>query len=153
MKRYHPFYINTHFNHPREVTAETERACSLLADAGIPLGNQTVLLRGVNDDTEIMKELMKKLLAIRVKPYYIYQADLVFGTDHFRTSVEKGLEIVSALRGHISGLGVPHYVIDAPNGGGKIAVSPDPVITFDEKEITLRNYEGNLYTYPSSPTC
>ena len=153
LKRYHPFYINTHFNHPREVTAETERACSLLADAGIPLGNQTVLLRGVNDDTEIMKELMKKLLAIRVKPYYIYQADLVFGTDHFRTSVEKGLEIVSALRGHISGLGVPHYVIDAPNGGGKIAVSPDPVINFNEKEITLRNYEGNLYTYPSSPTC
>ena len=152
LKQYHPFYINTHFNHPREVTAETERACSLLADAGIPLGNQTVLLRGVNDDAEIMKELMKKLLAIRVKPYYIYQADLVFGTDHFRTSVEKGLEIVSALRGHISGLGVPHYVIDAPNGGGKIAVSPDPVITFNEKEITLRNYEGNLYTYPSSPT-
>ena len=96
---------------------------------------------------------MKKLLAIRVKPYYIYQEDLFFGTDHFRTSVEKGLEIVSALRGHISGLGVPHYVIDAPNGGGKIAVSPDPVINFNEKEITLRNYEGNLYTYPSSPTC
>jgi len=149
LKRYHPFYINTHFNHPREVTAETEKACALLADAGIPLGNQTVLLRGVNDNTEVMKELMKKLLSIRVKPYYIYQADLVFGTDHFRTSVEKGLEIVSALRGHISGLGVPHYVIDAPNGGGKIAISPDPVISFNDKEVTLRNYEGNLYTYPS----
>jgi len=118
---------------------------------GIPLGNQAVLLRGVNDNSEVMKELMQKLLAIRVKPYYIYQADLVYGTDHFRTSVEKGLEIMASLRGHISGLGVPHYVIDAPNGGGKIAIMPDPMVAFDEQEIKLRNYEGNVYSYPSQP--
>ncbi|MCH8292421.1 KamA family radical SAM protein [Candidatus Poribacteria bacterium] len=150
-KKHHPFYINTHFNHPREVTPETTKACGMLADAGIPLGNQTVLLKGVNDDPEVMAELMKKLLAIRVKPYYIYQADLVVGTDHFRTSVKKGLEIISALRGHISGLGVPHYVIDAPGGGGKIALLPDPIVSFDDKEIKLRNYEGGVYSYPSTP--
>jgi len=151
LKKYHPFYINTHFNHPREITPETEKACGMLADVGIPLGNQAVLLRGVNDNSEVMKELMQKLLAIRVKPYYIYQADLVYGTDHFRTSVEKGLEIMASLRGHISGLGVPHYVIDAPNGGGKIAIMPDPMVAFDEQEIKLRNYEGNVYSYPSQP--
>ena len=123
----------------------------MLADAGIPLGNQTVLLKGVNDDPEVMAELMKKLLAIRVKPYYIYQADLVVGTDHFRTSVNKGLEIISALRGHISGLGVPHYVIDAPGGGGKIALLPDPIVSFDDKEIKLRNYEGGVDSYLSTP--
>ncbi len=150
-KKHHPFYINTHFNHPREVTPETTKACGMLADAGIPLGNQTVLLKGVNDNPEVMAELMKKLLAIRVKPYYIYQADLVVGTDHFRTSVKKGLEIISALRGHISGLGVPHYVIDAPGGGGKIALLPDPIVSFDDKEIKLRNYEGGVYSYPSTP--
>lgn len=151
LKQYHPFYINTHFNHPREVTPETERACGLLADVGIPLGNQTVLLKGVNDDAEVMKELMLKLLRIRVKPYYIYQADLIMGTDHFRTSVEKGLAIIRHLRGHISGLGVPHYVIDAPGGGGKIAISPDPIVSFDDEKIVLRNYEGNVYSYPSQP--
>ncbi len=150
-KKHHPFYINTHFNHPREVTPETTKACGMLADAGIPLGNQTVLLKGVNDNPEVMAELMKKLLAIRVKPYYLYQADLVVGTDHFRTSVRKGLEIISALRGHISGLGVPHYVIDAPGGGGKIALLPDPIVSFDDKEIKLRNYEGGVYSYPSTP--
>ena len=140
LKKHHPFYINTHFNHPREITPETTKACGLLADAGIPLGNQAVLLKGVNDDPEVMVELMKKLLAIRVKPYYIYQADLVVGTDHFRTSIKKGLEIIAALRGHISGLGVPHYVVDAPGGGGKIALLPDPVVSFDDDEIRLRNY-------------
>ena len=135
LKKHHPFYINTHFNHPREITPETTEACGMLADAGIPLGNQAVLLKGVNDDPDVMVELMKKLLAIRVKPYYIYQADLVVGTDHFRTSIKKGLEIIAALRGHISGLGVPHYVVDAPGGGGKIALLPDPVVSFDDDEI------------------
>ncbi|MDE0301313.1 MAG: KamA family radical SAM protein [Candidatus Poribacteria bacterium] len=151
LKKNHPFYINTHFNHPREITPETTEACGMLADAGIPLGNQAVLLRGVNDDPEIMVELMKNLLAIRVKPYYIYQADLVVGTDHFRTSIKKGLEIIEALRGHISGLGVPHYVVDAPGGGGKIALLPDPVVSFDDDEIRLKNYEGGVYSYPSTP--
>jgi lysine 2,3-aminomutase len=151
LKKHHPFYINTHFNHPREITPETTKACGMLADAGIPLGNQAVLLKGVNDDPEVMVELMKKLLAIRVKPYYIYQADLVVGTDHFRTSIKKGLEIIAALRGHISGLGVPHYVVDAPGGGGKIALLPDPVVSFDDDEIRLRNYEGGVYSYPSTP--
>ncbi len=151
LKKHHPFYINTHFNHPREITPETTEACGMLADAGIPLGNQAVLLKGVNDDPEVMVELMKKLLAIRVKPYYIYQADLVVGTDHFRTSIKKGLEIIAALRGHISGLGVPHYVVDAPGGGGKIALLPDPVVSFDDDEIRLKNYEGGVYSYPSTP--
>ena len=151
LKKHHPFYINTHFNHPREITPETTKACGMLADAGVPLGNQAVLLKGVNDDPEVMVELMKKLLAIRVKPYYIYQADLVVGTDHFRTSIKKGLEIIAALRGHISGLGVPHYVVDAPGGGGKIALLPDPVVSFDDDEIRLRNYEGGVYSYPSTP--
>lgn len=151
LKKHHPFYINTHFNHPREITPETTEACSMLADAGIPLGNQAVLLKGVNDDPDVMVELMKKLLAIRVKPYYIYQADLVVGTDHFRTSIKKGLEIIAALRGHISGLGVPHYVVDAPGGGGKIALLPDPVVSFDDDEIRLKNYEGGVYSYPSTP--
>ncbi len=151
LKKHHPFYINTHFNHPREITPETTEACGMLADAGIPLGNQAVLLKGVNDDPDIMVELMKKLLAIRVKPYYIYQADLVVGTDHFRTSIKKGLEIIAALRGHISGLGVPHYVVDAPGGGGKIALLPDPVVSFDDDEIRLKNYEGGVYSYPSTP--
>ena len=151
LKKHHPFYINTHFNHPREITPETTEACGMLADAGIPLGNQAVLLKGVNDDPDVMVELMKKLLAIRVKPYYIYQADLVVGTDHFRTSIKKGLEIIAALRGHISGLGVPHYVVDAPGGGGKIALLPDPVVSFDDDEIQLKNYEGGVYSYPSTP--
>ena len=151
LKKYHPFYINTHFNHPREVTPESSKACQMLADAGIPMGNQTVLLKGVNDQPAVMVELMKKLLAIRVKPYYIYQADLVYGTDHFRTSVKKGLEIVAALRGHISGLGVPHYVVDAPGGGGKIALIPNPVVSFDDDEIKVKNYEGDVYSYPSLP--
>ena len=151
LKKYHPLYLNTHFNHPREITPEAKKACEMLADAGIPLGNQTVLLKGVNDKPEVMKELMQKLLSIRVKPYYIYQADLVMGTDHFRTSVQAGLDIIEALRGHTSGLAVPHYVIDAPGGGGKIAIIPNPIVSFDDNEIVLKNYEGNVYSYPSMP--
>ncbi|MBM3213773.1 KamA family radical SAM protein [Candidatus Poribacteria bacterium] len=151
LKKHHPLYINTHFNHPREVTPEAEKACGMLADAGIPLGCQTVLLRGVNDDPATMKELMQRLLRIRVKPYYIYQADLVQGTDHFRTSVRRGLEIIQALRGHTSGMAVPHFVIDAPGGGGKIALLPDAVVEWNDQEIVLRNYEGNIYRYPNVP--
>jgi len=149
LKKYHPLYLNTHFNHPNEITPESTRACSMLSDVGIPLGNQTVLLKGVNDSPEVMKELMHKLLTIRVKPYYIYQADLVAGTDHFRTSVQQGLNIIASLRGHTSGLAVPHYVIDAPGGGGKIAIIPDPIVSFDDKEIVLKNYEGFACSYPS----
>jgi lysine 2,3-aminomutase len=152
LRKYHPLYINTHFNHPREVTPETAKACGMLADAGIPMGCQTVLLKGVNDDPEVMKELMQKLLSIRVKPYYIYQADLVFGTAHFRTAVEKGLEIIGALRGHTSGMAVPHYVIDAPGGGGKIALVPESIVEWNDEEIVLRNYEGKIYRYPNIPS-
>lgn len=149
LRQFHPLYINTHFNHPREVTPESKRACALLADAGIPLGNQSVLLKGVNDDPAVMKELVQRLLAIRVKPYYLYQLDLVKGTAHFRTPVQAGLDIIHALRGHTSGLAVPHFVIDAPGGGGKIALTPNPVVSDDDGELTLRNYQGHLYTYPS----
>jgi lysine 2,3-aminomutase len=147
LRRHHPLYLNTHFNHPDEITATSAKACTRLADAGIPLGNQTVLLRGVNDDPAVMKILMQKLLAIRVRPYYLYQADMVQGTDHFRTSVAEGLEIVRALRGHTSGLGVPAFVIDAPSGGGKIPLLPDYLVHLGEDEVLLRNYRGNLYSY------
>ena len=123
----------------------------MLADAGIPLGNQSVLLRGVNDRPGVMKKLVQKLLAIRVRPYYIYQADLARGTDHFRTSVQTGLDIIAALRGHTSGLAVPHFVIDAPGGGGKISLIPDPIVSFDEEKIVLKNFEGYACSYPSAP--
>lgn len=145
-KRFHPLYINTHFNHPAEITTASSDACNMLADAGIPLGNQTVLLAGVNDSVEVMRELMTGLLSIRVRPYYIHQMDLVRGTAHFRTPVSKGLEIVRGLRGHISGLGVPHYVIDLPGGKGKVAILPDCM----EREgdlLYLINYKGERIIY------
>jgi len=149
LKKYHPLFLNTHFNHPDEITPESTRACAMLADSGIPLGNQSVLLKGVNDDPATMKELMQKLLSIRVKPYYIYQADLVKGTDHFRTSVQTGLNIIKSLRGHTSGMAVPHYVVDAPGGGGKIALIPDPVVAYEhDGTVVLRNYRGHLCGYP-----
>ena len=147
LKQYHPLYINTHFNHPDELTPAAVRGLGMLADAGIPLGCQTVLLKGINDDPEVMKRLMQKLLAARVRPYYIYQADQVAGAEHFRTSVEKGLEIVRALRGWTSGLAVPHYVIDAPGGGGKIPLLPEYVESISENEVVLRNYAGKTYVY------
>jgi len=149
LKKYHPLYMNLHFNHPDEITPEVAQACGMLADAGIPLGSQTVLMEGINDEPEIMTSLMKKLLAIRVKPYYIYQADLVQGTAHFRTRVEKGLKIISALRGHISGMAVPHYVIDAPQGGGKVAILPQETLLYiDDDEVIVKNYEEKLFKYP-----
>ncbi|MGB9696071.1 MAG: KamA family radical SAM protein [Ignavibacteria bacterium] len=148
LKKYHPIYINTHFNHPWEITEESTRACTMLADAGIPVGNQTVLMKGVNDNPETMKELMKKLVGIRVRPYYIYQADLTKGANHFRTPLDVGLNIMDKLRGHISGLAVPHFVIDAPGGGGKIPLLPNYVISRNETKIILRNYKYNIYEYP-----
>jgi lysine 2,3-aminomutase len=148
LKKYHPIYVNTHFNHPWEITEESTKACNMLSDAGIPVGNQCVLMKGVNDNPDTMKELMKKLLAIRVRPYYIYQADLTKGANHFRTPIEVGLNIMDKLRGHISGLAVPQFVIDAPGGGGKIPLLPNYVISRDEDKIILRNYKYNVYEYP-----
>jgi len=150
LRRHHPLYINTHFNHPAEITDLSAKACARLVDAGIPLGNQSVLLRGVNDDPATMKRLMQRLLSIRVKPYYIYQADMVQGTDHFRTSVEEGLAIVRALRGHTSGMAVPAYVIDAPGGGGKIPLLPDYLQELGD-EVVLNNYRGETYRYLNCP--
>lgn len=146
LRRFHPLYINTHFNHPDEITPTSAKACARLADAGIPLGNQTVLMRGINDDPEVMKRLMQKLLSIRVRPYYIYQADLVQGTEHFRTTVEEGLEVIRALRGHTSGMAVPAYVIDAPGGGGKIPLLPNYLQSLGDN-VTLKNYQGDSYFY------
>lgn len=147
LKKYHPLYINVHFNHPDELTPIAVKALGRLANVGIPLGNQTVLLKGVNDDPKVMKKLMQKLLQARVRPYYIYQADYVFGTEHFRTRVEKGLEIIKALRGWTSGLAVPHFVIDSPGGGGKIPLLPEYVIKITNEEVILRNYEGKTFRY------
>jgi len=147
VKKYHPVYMNTHFNHPSELTPESVAALGRLADAGVPLGCQTVLLRGVNDDPAVMKELMQKLLKARVRPYYIYMADQVAGGEHFRTTVEKGLEIVKALRGWTSGLAVPHFVIDAPGGGGKVPLLPEYVEEINEDEVVFRNYEGQRFVY------
>jgi len=147
LKQYHPLFINTHFNHPAELTPAAVQALGRLADAGIPLGCQTVLLKGVNDDPAIMKQLMQKLLVARVRPYYIYQCDQVAGAEHFRTTVETGLEIVRALRGWTSGMAVPHYVIDAPGGGGKIPLLPEYVESMDEDGVVLRNYAGKTYVY------
>jgi lysine 2,3-aminomutase len=148
VKRHHPVYVNVHFNHPDELTPAAMTALGRLADAGVPLGSQTVLLKGVNDDPTVMKELMQRLLVARVKPYYIYQADVVAGAEHFRTAVEKGVEIISALRGWTSGLGVPHYVIDAPGGGGKIPILPEYLQSVSATEVVLRNYAGEEFRYP-----
>jgi len=148
LRKYHPLWMSIHTNHPKEATAEAREACGRLADAGIPLGNQTVLLSGVNDDASVMKALMHKLLMMRVRPYYIYQCDLVKGTHHLRTSVRKGLEIMEALRGHTTGYAVPQYVIDAPGGGGKVPIGPAYVLAHDAKRIIIRNYEGKVFEYP-----
>ena len=148
LKCYHPLYLNLHFNHPTEITPEVETACSMLADAGIPLGSQTVLLKDVNDDSETLKELFQKLLKIRVKPYYLYQADLTLGANHFRTSVQKGLDILRDLAGHTTGMAVPYFVIDAPGGGGKVRLMPNSLVEQTDREIVVRNFEGKLFRYP-----
>lgn len=147
LKKYHPIWLNTHFNHPKEITAASRAACERIADAGIPVGNQSVLLRGVNDNPEIMKKLVLELVKIRVRPYYIYQCDLSMGIEHFRTKVSKGLEIMEALRGHISGYAVPTYVVDVPGGGGKTPVMPQYLISMSPTKVVLRNYEGVIATY------
>lgn len=148
LRKYHPIWINTHFNHPREITPEAERACEAIVDAGIPLGNQSVLLRGINDNAETMKELLLKLVHMRVRPYYLYQCDLSVGISHFRTDVDTGIDIIHRLTGNISGFAVPKYVIDAPGGGGKIPVGYDYVLSKSDKEVILENYKGKLYSYP-----
>ena len=140
--------MSIHFMHSDELTPEVHEACSRLADAGIPLGSQTVLLKGINDNSGIMRQLMHKLLINRIRPYYIYQCDPIPGSSHFRTSVNKGLEIIKGLRGHTSGYAVPHYVIDAPGGGGKIPLLPEYVVGRDGDKIVLQNYEGKRYYYP-----
>jgi lysine 2,3-aminomutase len=147
LRAHHPVYVNTHFNHPKECTAEAFEAARKLADAGCVIGNQMVLLKGVNDDPVVVKELNHKLLLMRIRPYYIYQCDLSKGISHFRTPVEAGLRIIRALRGHTSGLAVPHFVVDAPNGGGKIPLNPDYVVSHQGKRWVLRNYAGEEFTY------
>ena len=147
LKKYHPIWLNTHFNHPNEFTPEAEQALARLANAGIPLGNQTVLLRGVNDCVHVMKKLMHELVRNRVRPYYIYQCDLSMGLEHFRTPVSKGIEIIENLRGHTSGYAVPTFVVDAPGGGGKTPVMPQYVISKSPDKVILRNFEGVITTY------
>ncbi len=147
LKRHHPFFINTHFNHPDELTPKAVEALGMLADAGVPLGCQTVLLKGVNDDVEVMKSLMNKLLAARVRPYYIYMCDQVAGVEHFKTTIECALEIVRGLRGWTSGLAVPHLVVDAPGGGGKIPLLPEYVEQVTDDEVVMRNYRGERYVW------
>ncbi|MBK9384844.1 MAG: KamA family radical SAM protein [Planctomycetes bacterium] len=148
LRRYHPLWMSVHFMHPDEITPEVAQACGRLADAGIPLGSQTVLTAGVNDDPAIMKRLMHGLLKIRVRPYYIYQCDPIPGSAHFRTPVEKGLEIIEALRGHTTGYAVPSFVIDAPGGGGKIPLAPSYVVGREGDDLLIRNYAGETYRYP-----
>ncbi len=147
IKKYHPIWFNTHFNHSNEITEDSKRACEMLANAGIPLGNQSVLLKGVNDCIHVMKKLVQDLVKIRVRPYYIYQCDLSVGLEHFRTRVAQGIEIIEGLRGHTSGLCVPTFVVDAPGGGGKIPVMPDYTISQGNKRVVLRNFEGVITTY------
>lgn len=147
VKKYHPIWLNTHFNHPSEITPESSAACARLADAGIPLGNQTVLLRGINDCTHVMKRLVHELVKIRVRPYYIYVCDQSMGISHFRTPVSKGIEIIENLRGHTSGYAVPTFVVDAPGGGGKIPVMPNYLVSQSPNRVVVRNYEGVLSTY------
>lgn len=147
LKKYHPVWVNVHFNHPNEITPEAAAACGRLADAGIPLGNQSVLLAGVNDCVHVMRKLVNELVKIRVRPYYIYACDLSLGLSHFRTPVSKGIEIIEGLRGHTSGFCVPTFVVDAPGGGGKVPVMPDYVLSQTPRKVILRNFEGVITTY------
>jgi lysine 2,3-aminomutase len=150
LKQFHPLFLSVHTNHPRELTTETRAALGRLADAGIPLGNQSVLLRNVNDDVTVMKSLVQKLLMCRVKPYYLYQCDLISGSAHLRASVSKGLEIMEQLRGHTTGYAVPQYVIDAPGGGGKVPINPEYVLCRNAGRVLVRNYEGKIFEYPEN---
>jgi len=147
LKKYHPIWLNTHFNHPNEMTDRAKKACAMLADAGIPVGNQTVLLRGINDCVNIQRNLVHELVKARVRPYYLYQCDLSQGIEHFRTKVSKGIEIMEGLRGHTSGFCIPTFVVDAPGGGGKIPVTPQYAISQSPTKVILRNFEGVITTY------
>ena len=151
LKEFHPLFISVHANHPRELTTEVRDGLARLADAGIPLGNQSVLLKGVNDDAVVMKALVQKLLMCRVRPLYIYQCDLINGSAHLRTSVRRGLEIMEQLRGHTTGYAVPQYVIDAPGGGGKVPVNPNYVLSHNADRVVIRNFEGKVFEYPEAP--
>lgn len=148
LKKYHPLWISTHFNHPNELTPEAAAACAKLADAGIPLSNQTVLMKGVNDSPHIIEQLCRGLVSMRVRPYYLYQCDLVRGVEHFRTSISRGMEIMEYLRGRLSGLAIPNFVVDAPHGGGKIPVMPNYIVSVSPTHTVLRNYEGLMVNYP-----
>ncbi|MGE0212763.1 MAG: KamA family radical SAM protein [Parvibaculaceae bacterium] len=148
LKKHHPLWMSVHLTHPAELTPEVTEAFTRLADAGIPLGSQTVLLKGINDDPEILKPMFHGALKRRVKPYYLYQCDPITGSAHFRTSIDRGLEIMAALRGHTTGYAVPTYVVDAPGGGGKIALLPESVVGRDGDDVLLRNFEGGVYRYP-----
>lgn len=150
LKQFHPLFISVHSNHPRELTTEVREALGRLADAGIPLGNQSVLLKHVNDDATVMKAQVQKLLMCRVKPYYVYQCDLIAGSAHLRTSVRKGLDIMKALRGHTTGYAVPQYVIDAPGGGGKVPINPDYILQRNSGRVIIRNFEGKVFEYPEA---
>ena len=150
LRQHHPLFVSIHSNHPRELTTEAREALGRLADAGIPLGNQSVLLRKVNDDAEVMKAHVQKLLMCRVKPYYLYQCDLIAGSAHLRASVRQGLEIMENLRGHTSGYALPQYVIDAPGGGGKVPINPEYVLSRDAEMVLIRNHEGKVFQYPEA---
>jgi len=150
LRKYHPLWINIHFTHPDEITPETMKACNRLANAGIPLGSQTVLLKGINDNVETLKKLYHLLLQCRVRPYYLYQCDPIVGSQHFRTSVAKGLEMIEGLRGHTTGLAVPHYVIDAPGGGGKVPLLPTYYQGMEGDSVVLKNYEHKYFYYPET---
>lgn len=149
LRSHHPVWVNTHFNHPNEVTADARRACEMIADAGIPLGNQSVLLKGVNDDPRVMEELCRTLVRMRVRPYYLFQCDLVRGVEHFRTPISTGLAIMEHLRGRVSGMAIPTFVVDAPGGGGKIPLLPDYVESESNGGVVVRNYKGEKFSYPS----
>jgi lysine 2,3-aminomutase len=151
LKEFHPLFVSIHSNHPRELTTEARAALGRLADAGIPLGNQSVLLRRVNDDPVVMRALVQKLLLCRVKPYYLYQCDLISGSAHLRASVRAGLEVMESLRGHTTGYAVPQYVIDAPGGGGKVPINPEYVVSRGSGRVVIRNFEGKLFEYPEAP--
>ncbi|MBV8585799.1 MAG: KamA family radical SAM protein [Verrucomicrobia bacterium] len=151
LQEFHPLWMSVHVNHPKELTIEVKTALERLANHGVPLGNQSVLLKHVNDDLGVMKALVQKLLMCRVRPYYIYQCDLITGSAHLRTSVAKGIEIIEGLRGHTSGYAVPQFVIDAPGGGGKVPINPAYVLYHDQNKVVLRNYEGRIFEYPEIP--
>jgi lysine 2,3-aminomutase len=148
LKKHHPLFISIHSNHPRELTSEVRDALGRLADAGIPLGNQSVLLRGVNDSVEIQKSLVHKLLMCRVRPYYLYQCDLIHGSSHLRTPVAEGVAVIEGLRGHTTGYAIPQFVIDGPGGGGKIPINPNYIVESATGRVTLRNFEGKIFDYP-----